>query len=385
MESQTIDRRFGNPELVARIRTEIERSGPITFERFMTLALYEPDLGYYAAQSKSPARSLGDFQTSPQLQPAFGDLLAAELLRIWNVLGQPDPFVIVEPGAGDGTLARQILAGLAERRPDLAVDYHAADVRLAGSVAPNLLDVTFRSWSNLADLVASGVKAHSVVSNEFFDAVPLHRVTWVGGSLGEVWVGWSDQGFSESIGPASPAAADAWAATGRSEPPEGWRGEVRSALETVVRSIADIIDRGVVLTIDYGYGDELNDEATPGDSVVAYHRHQWTDDIYRRIGEQDLTGHVDFRALLRLGRRFLLEPSGSLSQRDFLLDRGLAAAAEKIANRQPTPGTRWQSRFAAAELVKPEGLGKFRVVAQRKSFEGYSLAITGARVTITGG
>jgi SAM-dependent MidA family methyltransferase len=357
----------------------------MTFERFMALALYEPELGYYATQLDTPTRSLGDFQTSPQLHPAFGDLIAAELLQIWNALGRPDPLVVAEPGAGDGTLARQILAGLAERCPDLTVNYHAADVRLGRSVSMDSPRATFRAWANLAELVGTEVKAHCVVSNEFFDALPVHRVVWAGGSLGEVFVGWSDRGFVEQIDSASSAAVEAWVAAGRPDPPDEWRGEVCSVLGPVVRSIARLVNRGVVLSIDYGYGDDPADESTPGDSVVGYHRHQWTEEIYRRIGEQDLTSHTDFRALLRLGQRKGLVPAGSLSQRDFLLDRGLATAAEKWANRERTPGKRWQSRFAAAELVNAAGLGKLRVVAQQKGVGSYHLGLTPDRQAITGG
>ncbi|HEX5414291.1 MAG TPA: SAM-dependent methyltransferase, partial [Chloroflexota bacterium] len=123
---------FGRPELVGQIRALIRETGPITFARFMELALYAPGLGYYASLHPNPvgeSGALADFQTSPQVHPIFGDLLAAELLRIWRALGCPDPFVIAEPGAGVGELARQILAGLAEREPGLVVVYHAVDAR----------------------------------------------------------------------------------------------------------------------------------------------------------------------------------------------------------------------------------------------------------------
>ena len=127
--------RFGRPELVARIRQLIAEQGPITFERFMDLALYEPGLGYYASLAGAPATTSGpltDFQTSPQVHPLFGRLLARELLEIWRALGQPDPFVIAELGAGFGELAVHVLGGLAERVPALRVEYHAVDVRIPG-------------------------------------------------------------------------------------------------------------------------------------------------------------------------------------------------------------------------------------------------------------
>jgi SAM-dependent MidA family methyltransferase len=179
------------------------------------------------------------------------------------------------------------------------------------------------------------VKAHCVVSNEFFDALPVHRIYRVAGSFREIYVAWQERGFAEQLGPASGAALEALAVAGRPDPADGWRGEACAVLNPVVQAIARLVERGVVLTIDYGYGDDERDLGTPGDSLVAYHRHQWTEDIFRRVGKQDLTSHVDFRAVLRLGRRSGLEPAGAVSQREFLLGRGLASDAEDWLNSGP--------------------------------------------------
>ncbi|HLZ09021.1 MAG TPA: SAM-dependent methyltransferase, partial [Chloroflexota bacterium] len=356
MEPSKDDTRIGNPELVERIRREIERIGPITFERFMTMALYETGLGYYAAQGDGARLSIVDFQTSPQVHPAFGDLIAAELLRIWNHLGRPNPLIVAEPGAGDGTLARHIITGISERCPDLAVRYHAADVRLGASIQSGVAGSDVSTWKSLELLANSNERAHCVISNEFLDALPVHRVHQVAGTVREVYVEWRDRGFSEQLGAASDAALEAWDVAEWPDPAEGWSGEVCSAVNPVVRAIAGLVERGVVLTIDYGYGDNLHGQVRPGESLVAYHRQQWTADLYRRIGEQDLTSHVDFRLFLRLGRRYGLEPAGSVSQRDFLLGSGLARFAEKWAHREPSPGKQWQARFAMTNLVRADGL-----------------------------
>src|SRR6185437_10124211 len=101
----------GRPELIHRIRAWIEGHGPMTFDRFMEMALYEPDLGYYASLSPGAtgeSGALADFQTSPQVHPAFGNLVARYVLKVWRALERPAPFVVVELGAGGGELAGQV-------------------------------------------------------------------------------------------------------------------------------------------------------------------------------------------------------------------------------------------------------------------------------------
>jgi SAM-dependent MidA family methyltransferase len=360
-------------QLVDELRALIARDGPITFERFMDLALYSPGLGYYTTRSPGtarPARALADFQTSPQVHPAFGDLLARELLQVWETLDRPVPFRLAEPGAGDGTLAGQIVTGLREREPSLVVEYHAVDVGWPQRDATPEGEIHW--WSSLAALRQSGAKVSCIVSNEFFDALPVHRVAWLGGRLREVYVDWGRAGIFERLGePSHPALVD-WLAD-RGAPAEGWRGEICLRLEPTLRELASLLDRGLVLTIDYGRGPG-DDASRPfaEESVVAYHRQQWSDELYQRVGDQDLTSHVDFDALLRLGRQLGLEPAGALTQRDFLLSRGLADNSECWAAREPTAGRQWQARLALAELIRPAGLGRLKVVAQRKGIN-YSL------------
>jgi SAM-dependent MidA family methyltransferase len=399
------DRSRGHPALVGRIRDEIGRGGPIPFDRFMELALYDPDDGYYTHCAGRPAVSSAgpsaDFQTSPHVHPVFGHIVAGELVQIWRTLGQPRPFVVVEPGAGDGTLANQIHGGLRERVPDVPIEYHAADARVMRDDSLTLtlsqretemdgrlshgereqdggLSHTERdrvvAWPSLEAVSQAGIRAHCVVSNEFFDALPVHRLAVIGGKLREIYVDGSRGGFVERVGELSNCDLADLAIRDRDLPPEGWRGEVCLRLEAVLAQLAGLIDAGVILAIDYGYGLDFGaDDRFPRDTLVAYHRHQWNSDLLRRVGEQDLTAHVDFGTLLRLGQRQGLAPAGWLSQRDFLLRRGIAAEAERWAAREPTPGRQWQTRFAISELTKSDGIGRLQVVALQKGAPTYSL------------
>src|SRR6185312_4602415 len=119
-------------DLVARIHEEIARNGPITFARFMDLALYDPDGGYYRAAAARPGRE-GDFLTAPEAHPIFGAALARAVADAWDRLDRPKPFVLREYGAGAGALAVAILDGLAAERPDLVavIGYQPVEVEPA--------------------------------------------------------------------------------------------------------------------------------------------------------------------------------------------------------------------------------------------------------------
>jgi SAM-dependent MidA family methyltransferase len=385
---------LGKAPLVEILRDRIARQGPITFDQFMEAALYEPGLGYYASAVDDPDGAPGtvaDFQTSPQVHPLFGYLIARELRRIWETFGWPEPFVVVELGAGAGELACQILAGLAEKERPVATRYHAVDRRYAGTGAEHeiadssacqqgghaLTVVAAPPW---ADHVPGGVTvwpdlptlamllrgAHAVISNEFFDALPVHRLARVGGALREIYVDWAESGFVERVGELSDARLAALVEHRAGVGTDGWRGEACSRLERNLDLVAGLLDRGVVLTIDYGYE---SDEApgSSGETLVGYYRHQWTDDVYRRVGDQDLTSHLDVAAFLRIGQKVGLMPVKVATQREFLLGLGFAKAAERWAARQRSPGHQWQARFALTELIDPRGLGRLKVITQLKA------------------
>jgi SAM-dependent MidA family methyltransferase len=359
----------------------------------MQAALYEPGLGYYVAraspsgngQSPSP---FDDYQTSPQVNPLFGRLVARELTRVWRALGQPNPFVVVEPGSGDGELGQQLLEGFGELAPSLVVDYHAVDVRFAGGgwphPAPRLhhhvlsspaggRDKIESSWPTLSHLASSGAvpEVHCVVSNEFFDALPVHRLVWTGGAFREVHVDWGGRGFVERLGELSDPALAEWVEAEGAEPEEGWRGEVCLELDRIYSDLARLVRRGVILTIDYGH--DAPDSRRGADTLLAYHRHHWNVDWYARVGAQDLTSHVDFSAVLRVGRRHGFEPAGLTIQRAFLLGLGFAEEAERLIRALPRASQQWQTRLALADLVSAAGLGRLKVLAQTRGDVRYCL------------
>jgi SAM-dependent MidA family methyltransferase len=345
----------------------IRREGPITFNRFMDVALYDPEGGYYTRpRTAGQAGPAADYQTSPQVHPIFGDLLAVELVRNWESIGRPGPYVVAELGAGSDELAQQILASLSERAPAIVPQYHAVELRPDPSGKAAVAErAKICRWPALDSLAAAVTGAHVVLSNEFFDALPVHRLTRVGGTLREIYVDVVGERFVERLGELSDPGLAVLVAHRPDARQEGWRGEVCTRIAPMLATIAGLLGQGIVLTIDYGF---LMDD-TPGETLLAYYRHQWNDQIYERVGEQDLTSHLDLTYFLKQGEIVGLEPVSVTTQREFLLGRGFVAEAEHWAAREPTAGRKWQARFAMAELIDPRGLGRLKVVTQRKTYK----------------
>lgn len=355
-------------DLVARMHDEIARDGPITFARFMELALYDPTGGYYRAAEPRPGRD-GDFLTAPEIHPIFGAALARGLMEIWERLGTPDPFVFREYGAGTGTLILAILDRLELDRSGLgaALRYDPIDVeprrleaieaRLARRGRSGLL---LDSAAAAADAI-DGV----VFGNEVLDALPTHRVVVRDGRLLEVLTGSHDGRFVDvEAAPTTPALAARLDAEGI-ELAQGQRAEVCLALDAWVAHAAAGLAHGLLLLIDYGYpARELYDSVRRRDGTLrAYLRQRVHDDPYRHVGRQDLTAHVDVTAVERAAERAGLVHVGTTTQAEFLVGLGTQDLLQAIqADPSTTLETYLELRSALMRLIDPGAMGRFRVM-----------------------
>jgi len=360
-----------DPRLVERITAEIRASGPMSFARFMELALYDPDAGYYAAAaaeaSMGPGRA-GDFLTAPEGHPIFGWAIARFLEAAWAAVDRPARFVVREHGAGSGALAAGVLDGL--RRSDSAlldaIEYQATDL------APARLDAlaTRLASAGLADHLRPPDAAPApgaLLANELLDALPVHRVE--GGPDGELLERFVVPGeqpgvFTDELGPPStPALAERLAADGVALAP-GQAGEVCLALDEWVPRAAAPLERGVALLIDYGYPAPELYAPSRGSTLRAYHRHRVHADPLVAVGRQDLTAHVDLSAVERTAARAGLASIGRTTQGRFLAGLG---AGELLVGLQTEPGATLEAYLAArAALVRmldPRATGGFAVLA----------------------
>lgn len=383
-------------QLVGRIRDEILDRGPITFARFMELALYDPELGYYRAAQARPGRA-GDFLTAPETHPIFGRVLAGVLDEMWRLLDRPDPFVLREYGAGSGTLALAILHGLRADGSALleALRYEPIEIgeRRRAELAAGLAEAGFADRLAIDPPApetgpgpgrqADRRRTGCVIANEFLDALPVHRFEWRAGQLRELYVDWRDGRFVDHPGPPStPALAERLAAEGI-VPVDGQRGEICLALDGWVAEAAGALERGFVLVIDYGHpASELYGPARRDGTLRAYVRHRVGADPYARVGRQDLTAHVDLTALLRAAARSGLTELGLTTQAEFLVGAGIGERLEAIRNDPATTLADYlELRASLMRLLDPAATGRFRVIALGRDLPpGTGLSAFGYRV-----
>lgn len=349
------------------IRWRISRQGRITFAEFMELALYWPEGGYYSNPENIGPH--GDFYTAPSAHPAFGALLCLQIYQMWLCCGRPPTFWVVELGAGTGSLCHDLLA-YADHLPDefagslryLCLDRHPYPGSEAG--LPGTLKAVDRITCHGVPL--SGVVG-CVVSNELVDAFPVHRVTVQGGALKEVYVTLVEGRLVEVLdSPSTPDLQLRFDSLGIALE-EGASGEINLALESWIHQIASALDRGFVITIDYGgSAEQIYSRERRRGTLTSYYRHTQTDDPYDRIGRQDITAQVDFSSLMHLGTGLGLGTEAFTTQRDFLNSLGLPRFMGKLRSAGLGQIEVDRNRMAMLDLVRPDGMGEFKVLVQGK-------------------
>ena len=351
------------PDLVEQIRAEIRASGPLTFARFMEIALYDPEHGYYRSATERPGRT-GDFLTAPETHPIFGAAVGRRLAAVWAELDRPDPFVLREYGAGSGTLAATILDGLRADASELidAIVYEPVEInahRRAG-IADRLVPLGARIRPGSRRM--TGV----VLANEFLDALPVHRVEQRAGRLLERHVEWDDGSGrlrELALEPSTPALAERLARDGVALA-DGQVGEICLGLEPWLAGLGADLERGLVIVIDYGHrAPALYDPGRVSGSLRAYAGQRAHADPFIAIGRQDLTAHVDLTALQAIAGDHGLQLVGDQSQAEFLVACGLEELVDRIRSNPATTMEEWLAvRSAIGRLLDPGALGGFRVV-----------------------
>ena len=373
--------------LEEEIAAEIRAGGPITFRRFMELALYHPEHGYYQ-RPRDPFGIEGDFYTNSQLQPVFGRLLARQVEQWYDEMGAPADFIVVEMGAGRGETSAEIQRCL-----------------------PAVRCITVDVSSGEPPEKFSGV----VICNEFFDALPVHSIERRGEALVEHYVAGnscqagdknydnqnqsrvrqqavsastrsSNSGQRSSFGCGRSALGEGgfeWAAGELSDPrlqdyadrfthglAEGQRIEANlDALEQLER-IASSLEAGYVITIDYGYTAEEIAEGRrfPGGSLMSYQKHQAIEDVLADPGNRDLTAHVNFTALAERGEELGLTASPLVTQTRLLMELGEKDNFDAVLG---GPETSDDPKYRMQLKTLLFGMGEtFQVLLQRKGGPG---------------
>ena len=324
--------------LATLIRDEISHAGPIPFRRFMELALYQPEHGYYV-QGRDPFGAAGDFFTNSQLQPVFGRLLARQIGCWYEEMGRPAEFTVVEVGAGRGETI-----GVVRR------------------VLPQIRCLALEGGSGRLPDRFQGV----IYSNEFFDALPVHLVQQRDDALVELYVDTAPAGFRWRAGPVSSESIFTYQRRYAPELEEGQKIEVNLEAIDQIEKMAASLDRGYILTIDYGYTRETLAAGGrfAGGSLMSYANHHADPDVLADPGGRDITSHVNFTALEQRGAQLGLDASVLQTQTQFLMalgqtDEFASALAAESEHEQV------QLRMQLKSLLF--GLGEtFQVLVQKK-------------------
>jgi SAM-dependent MidA family methyltransferase len=358
--------------LATSLTAHIRAWGPITFAKYMDACLYDPQHGYYTRTDQSPRR---DYFTSVDASPIFGRLLARQFQEMWDQLGRPAEFLLVEPAAGTGALATQILDFAAESFPEFysALQYVAVErsaTRRATASAPLAPHLAAKHFAMVSGMPAQ-IPCGCIFSNEFFDALPVHRLIREREDLREIYVGLGTNGLCERFGPlSSPALAEYLTEQGITLQ-EGQLAEVNLEACGWIAEMGARLGRGFVLTIDYGHeAQELYDHRHMRGTLLAYQKHRASENFFRAPGQQDLTAHVNFTALDRYGSRAGLQRTGLTSQSNFLLSLARHSDFADLQSAAMSESQQTRARLLFKTLIYPEGMGEtFQILIQHKGVE----------------
>lgn len=350
-------------QLTGIIRQKIREDGPISFHDFMDMCLYYPGLGYYT-NTGDKIGFQGDFYTSCCLTPAFGAMIARQLEEMWHILGK-GPFTVVEYGAGTGMMCRDILAYL-KAVPELYEQLRYCIIE----ISPAMRDMEKArlpekvSWYDRIEDVAGDI--HCVLSNELLDNFPVHEVV-MDDRPKEVFVD-ADDGFREVLVPANDEILAYFEEMGMAPSP-GFRVEVNLDAQRWIKDISEHMARGFIVTIDYGgCSDELLKKHRSCGTVMFYHNHKAHGDPFIHIGEQDITAHVNFSALMHWGDGAGLHTQGLVPQGMFLLALGFREYLGKIHESQQRDVLTLarEEAFISHTLLFDMGM-KYQVLVQSKN------------------
>ena len=379
--TQQVPPQSNNSQLATLLHQQAQDVAGISFADFMAQALYHPQYGYYMVPRDRIGKS-GDFYTSSSVNALFGRLVARQLAQMAALL-TAETFQIVEQGAGEGHLALDILDALAEESPELYA-------RLTYTLVEVSQDNRQRQAKNLDahtnKIVWSGEDEWSItsgcfLSNELVDAFPVHVVEKHSGVIQEVFVTSQNAAFVEEVRePIDPRLAEYFDWLGCS-PVDGNRAEANLIAPDWMRQVGQRLEQGFVLTIDYGYpSQELYAPHRRAGTLMCYHRHQADDNPYDRVGEKDITAHVDFTALQKAGSEVGLETLSFSEQYRFLMGLGFFEELVRLETEAVDEKEARALRLTLKNLIMPEaGMGEtFKVLVQGKNVGAPELLCTRA-------
>lgn len=341
-----------------------QTDGWISFARYMELALYAPGLGYYSGGS-AKFGAAGDFVTAPEISPLFGRSLARQVAQVLQTCGGD----VLEAGAGSGRLACDLLQELAvlDCLPqhyyilEVSADLRERQRTTIRQQIPQMLERV--CWLDALPEAFTGC----MVGNEVLDAMPAHLLHWMPDTLLERGVAWVDNAFTwreQAI--IDGRLQDAARAL---DVPADYVSEINLAAGAFIKSLAQCLQRGALILIDYGFGErEYYHPQRNRGTLMCHYRHHAHDDPFYYPGLQDITAHVDFTAIAVAGIETGMRLAGYTSQAQFLINCGIT----DLLARTPASdvSTYLPQASALQKLMSPAEMGElFKVIALCKGMD----------------
>ena len=350
----------------------INVKGKITFADFMELALYHPEYGYYTS-GKEKIGKRGDYYTSSDVHSVFGELIARQLEQMWRILGS-SRFTVVEIGAGKGWLCHDILSCIRDEYPEFfeKIDYKIVEISrdLIEKQSDTLKGFEEKvSWESFSeDGFSFSPIEGCFLSNEFVDSLPVHQVLVEDNCLKEIYVTTTDGVFCEKIDELSNPELENYFKELEINLKDGQRAEVNLKALDWIKNIYRCLNRGFVITIDYGHlADDLYSDERYRGTLICYYEHTTSEDPYERVGNQDITSHVNFSSIIEEGIKSGLSTTGFVRQSNFLIALG-------ILNKMNDVQGDISKLLTMKNLFLPGGMGDvFKVLIQHKGIDNPEL------------
>lgn len=374
----------GHPQLVQYLQNRILQEGSLSFADFMRDCLYHPEYGYYLSGDEHVGRN-GDFYTSVSVSYIFGQLLAQQFEEMWRLLDEPESFVIIEQGANTGQFAVDVLGWLHQWRPELyrRCAYWIVEPHLPSKAAQQkqIREKGYEAhvfWVESVEQLDESATTGIFFSNELIDSFPAHLVRYEAGVWKERRVGISSEPkagafeFQETEIP----EGDLKKEIERWKIPEinEYTTEVNLEAGAWMRDVGAALERGFVVTVDYGYpADLLYDRNRIEGTLTCYRKHRKSYDPLVHVGLQDITTHINFDLLAEEGRKVGLRKEGLVDQHHFMVKvarNDYLSFLEAQLKEDPDDPQVLGALRAFRSLMHPEMMGTtFQFLIQSKGIE----------------
>jgi len=345
------------------IINQIKEKGPITFEDFMNIALYDKQNGYYSG-GKAEIGKKGDYYTSPHVHSAFGEVIANFILKAKKFISN-DKFTIIEIGSGKGYLALDILNHISSNSDE----YNDINYIIIEKYNEGLTDelLKFKNKINICNNIdeLSNIYNGIIISNELFDSLPFHKIVYKNNKLMEYYIDYVNGKFYETVKEISDPEIFSYIDRYKLNFVNLKHLEVNLLAGKYLKEIAGILNSGFILTIDYGFlSEELFSNEKPDGTYRCFYKHTINSNTYQNIGNQDITADVDFSNLILTGNKIGLEKLKYTTQAQFLIDWGILDIYEESIELDK------KGSYAIKNLFLPGMMGNyFKVLIQMKNIK----------------